>query len=225
VQGNALFASDMNFEPVSITDATGCIEPLCPYMGSDLYKNASYPCQKRTSGAQNWEAYIQDARDNKIYRIIRMPNNEWWFADYLDYIETGITTIVYDGLRYYTTWPTCPANWTVWTATKAKSLITTYGSTNLARVKSTTTWASSYAGNDYYGLNLKPTADISKSWTVQGKNNEWMIIDNLISNSPNDQDRLSGVYRNQWTDSELYYVGWSHSGSSPSAPVRCYRIL
>jgi hypothetical protein len=225
LQGNVLFASDMNFEPLSITDATGCIEPLCPYMGSDLYKDASHLCQKRTSGAQNWEAYIQDERDNKIYRIIRMPNNEWWFADYLDYIESGITTFVNDGLRYYMTWPTCPANWTMWTATKAKSIFTTYGSTNLQRVKSTTTWTTSTAGDDYYGLNIKPTACYSYAWTTIVYNKNYSLIDNvLVPVIHNAADHFSGIADNAWAD-DITYDGMGKSASSPSAPVRCYRAL
>jgi uncharacterized protein (TIGR02145 family) len=65
------------------TDATGCpgIGSLyCPYTGSDLYMDASHLCQQRSSGAQNWEAWIKDARDNELYRIVFMPDNKWWLA-------------------------------------------------------------------------------------------------------------------------------------------------
>ncbi|MDR3133362.1 MAG: hypothetical protein LBU42_04985, partial [Prevotellaceae bacterium] len=37
------------------------------------------------SGAQNWEAWIQDARDNKIYRIAQLSTGLWTMDDYLNY--------------------------------------------------------------------------------------------------------------------------------------------
>ena len=67
----------------TFTDATGCpgIGCLyCPYTGSDLYMDASHLCQQRASGAQNWEAWIKDTRDNELYRIVLMPDNKWWLA-------------------------------------------------------------------------------------------------------------------------------------------------
>ncbi|MDR3133809.1 MAG: hypothetical protein LBU42_07275, partial [Prevotellaceae bacterium] len=53
----------------------------CPYTGSDLYMDATHLCQQRTSGAQNWEAWIKDVRDDIIYRIVQMPTNTWWMAE------------------------------------------------------------------------------------------------------------------------------------------------
>jgi uncharacterized protein (TIGR02145 family) len=67
----------------TFTDATGCpgIGSLyCPYTGSDLYMDATHLCQQRTSGAQNWEAWIKDTRDNEYYRIVYMPDDKWWLA-------------------------------------------------------------------------------------------------------------------------------------------------
>jgi hypothetical protein len=61
----------------------------CPYTGSDLYMTSSYPCQQRTSGAKNWQAYIKDTRDNHIYRIVQMPTNTWWMAEDLVYAGYG----------------------------------------------------------------------------------------------------------------------------------------
>jgi uncharacterized protein (TIGR02145 family) len=58
----------------------------CPYTGADLYQNATHPCQKRSSGAQNWEAWIKDSRDNTIYRIAMLSTNNFWtMDDYLAY--------------------------------------------------------------------------------------------------------------------------------------------
>jgi uncharacterized protein (TIGR02145 family) len=67
----------------TFTDATGCpgIGSLyCPYTGSDLYMDATHLCRQRTSGAQNWEAWIKDTRDNELYRIVYMPDSKWWLA-------------------------------------------------------------------------------------------------------------------------------------------------
>jgi uncharacterized protein (TIGR02145 family) len=61
----------------------------CPYQGSDLYIDATHLCQQRASGAQNWEAWIKDARDSKLYRIILMPDNKWWLAQNVKYAGVG----------------------------------------------------------------------------------------------------------------------------------------
>ena len=195
----------------------------CPYTGSDLYLTSSYPCQQRTSGAENWQAYIRDSRDSKVYRIIQMPNAEWWLADYLDYIQSGITTAVYEGLRYYKTWPTCPSGWTIWSIAKAKSLFTTYGSTNLARIKSTDRWQSSYKGNDYYGLRIYPTHAINKTWTNATNDYDSSIIDNCNENVQG--DFMKGIYANAWCDCCDDDGNVLKRTDSPGAPVRCYRTL
>jgi uncharacterized protein (TIGR02145 family) len=72
----------------TFTDATDCpgIGSLyCPYTGSDLYMDATHLCQKRASGAQNWEAWIKDTRDEELYRIVYMPDNKWWIAESMHY--------------------------------------------------------------------------------------------------------------------------------------------
>ena len=198
--------------------ASGTITVKCPYTGDDLYMADTYACQQRTTGAENWEAWIQDTRDDKIYRIVLMPNNEWWFADYLDYEPSDITTKVLFDLRYYTAWPDCPAAWTVWDVAKAKSLIKTYGDTNLSKVKSTTTWNATYAGNDYYGLNLKPTCVYKDGLSdYQCSNNDFSLISGLNT------DYKNGIYRNAWSDSFDPWGNTLKCKSYPCAPVRCYR--
>ncbi|MDR2358948.1 MAG: hypothetical protein LBD87_03995, partial [Prevotellaceae bacterium] len=67
--------------PTTIRDKTECPDVFCPYQESDLFIDATHLCQQRTSGAQNWEAYIKDVRDNHIYRIVQMPSNTWWMAE------------------------------------------------------------------------------------------------------------------------------------------------
>jgi uncharacterized protein (TIGR02145 family) len=80
VNGKTLTASSLTITPVTIRDKTECPGVFCPYTGSDLYIDDSHPCQIRTSGAQNWEAWIRDSRDTKLYRIVKMPDNKWWLA-------------------------------------------------------------------------------------------------------------------------------------------------
>ncbi|MDR0711552.1 MAG: hypothetical protein LBF67_04295 [Prevotellaceae bacterium] len=65
--------SDLLFTPKDI-------DPACPYKGNDLVA-----CGRRVGGAKNWEAYIQDPRDCRIYRVVQMPDNKWWFAQNLNY--------------------------------------------------------------------------------------------------------------------------------------------
>ncbi|MDR3134036.1 MAG: hypothetical protein LBU42_08475 [Prevotellaceae bacterium] len=81
VSGTTITQSSLTITPITMTDETGCPSYFCKYVGMDLHMNASYPCQQRAGGAQNWEAYIKDTRDNHIYRIVRMPTNTWWMAD------------------------------------------------------------------------------------------------------------------------------------------------
>jgi uncharacterized protein (TIGR02145 family) len=91
VTENTLPASALAITPVTITDGTGYpdIFSFCLYTGSDLYMDASHLCQQRTSGAQNWEAWIKDTRDDKLYRIVRMPDNKWWLAQNVRYAGAG----------------------------------------------------------------------------------------------------------------------------------------
>ena len=96
----------------------------CPYTGSDLYIDATHICQQRTGGAQNWEAWIKDSRDNKLYRIAQLPTGLWTMDDYLNYkghpavvaekcgaADPNTTEywryIVYDNPAT----PLCPAGW------------------------------------------------------------------------------------------------------------------
>ncbi|MDR3132505.1 MAG: hypothetical protein LBU42_00575 [Prevotellaceae bacterium] len=79
--------ANLTFVPVSITDKTECPGGLkevigtCAYTGTDWYADPEHKCQQRPSGAQNWEAWIKDVRDNHLYRIVQMPTNTWWMAE------------------------------------------------------------------------------------------------------------------------------------------------
>jgi hypothetical protein len=81
VEGRALAASSLTIDAVTLTDKTECPSNFCPYTGSDLYRDATHLCGHRPSGVRNWEAWIKDARDNRLYRIIQMPTGTWWMAE------------------------------------------------------------------------------------------------------------------------------------------------
>ncbi len=68
--------TDMVFIPASD------IKPGCPE--ADKVQGL-IACYQRDSRAQNWEGWIQDPRDCKPYRIVRMPDERWWFAQNLAY--------------------------------------------------------------------------------------------------------------------------------------------
>jgi uncharacterized protein (TIGR02145 family) len=80
IPDKTIVQSSLTITPMTMTDATGCPGYFCKYIGRDLYVDATHKCDLRTSGAQNWEAYIQDSRDSKLYRIVLMPDNKWWLA-------------------------------------------------------------------------------------------------------------------------------------------------
>ncbi len=67
--------SDAIFGPEDVDNA-------CPYIGGDLLA-----CYRRESTAGNWEAWIQDPRDCKSYRIIQLRDGKWWFAQNLNYTK------------------------------------------------------------------------------------------------------------------------------------------
>ncbi len=85
VVGKTLAATALTIAPKTLTDATDCPGTFCPYTGSDLLIDATHACQLRTSGAKNWEAWIKDTRDNKIYRIAQLSTGLWTMDDYLNY--------------------------------------------------------------------------------------------------------------------------------------------
>ncbi|MGL4907783.1 MAG: hypothetical protein ACRC3G_00425 [Bacteroidales bacterium] len=84
--------SDIMINPVLDIDSS------CPYPKKDL--DLLY-CQPRKGGAKNWEGYIRDPRDCRIYRIVHMPFNtaasgadtaKWWFARNLNYTKNMRST-------------------------------------------------------------------------------------------------------------------------------------
>ncbi|MDR1226466.1 MAG: hypothetical protein LBK47_06155 [Prevotellaceae bacterium] len=60
----------------------------CPYAESDRVQLEL--CRRRGAGEKNWEAYVRDSRDSKTYRIVRLPDGQWWMAQNLNY-TSGLT--------------------------------------------------------------------------------------------------------------------------------------
>ena len=89
VAATAIAISAVTITPVTLTDQTGCPGAFCIYTGNDLYIDDTHFCQQRAEGAKNWEAWIQDIRDNELYRIVLMPDNKWWLAQNVRYAKTG----------------------------------------------------------------------------------------------------------------------------------------
>jgi hypothetical protein len=111
VNESTIATSAVTITPVTLTDKTGCPGIFCNYTGSDLYIDATHLCQQRTSGANNWEAYIKDSRDDKIYRIVQIETT-WWFAE--DFLLTGSSgTQTCSGVTLYRLSPSvnCPSGW------------------------------------------------------------------------------------------------------------------
>jgi len=109
----------MTITPLTLTDKTGCPGFFCPYLGSDLIDDASHVCKLRTSGAENWEAYIKDVRDDNIYHITQFSNDSWWFADGLAYVATQSGSC--NGISVYgsANRKSCPFGWRLPTQNEA----------------------------------------------------------------------------------------------------------
>jgi uncharacterized protein (TIGR02145 family) len=89
VNGATIATADVTMTPATITDATGYPGLWCPYTGNDLYMDTTHRCRQRQSGAQNWEAWIKDTRDEELYRIVLMPDDKWWLAQNVKYARAG----------------------------------------------------------------------------------------------------------------------------------------
>ncbi|MDR3132955.1 MAG: hypothetical protein LBU42_02900 [Prevotellaceae bacterium] len=130
VPGTTIATSAVTFAPATITDATGYPGLWCPYTGSDLYMDISHRCMQRQSGAQNWEAYIKDNRDDQIYRITQFSDDSWWFAD-----DLAIASKLYctcNGSPNYKSndKPTCPTGWIIPTRQQVNDRYTIAFNTN-----------------------------------------------------------------------------------------------
>jgi len=160
--GNTVTASTLGSIPQSMTDATGA-GAVCPYTGSDWYNDASHITRQRPGGAQNWETYIKDTRDNQIYRTVLMPDCNWWTAENMNYNDgTGVCypatscTADYKLLYPYTSWTTiCPSGWSVPVDAPFSALITAVGGSAVAggRLAGGSSWeGTSNSHTDDYGF-------------------------------------------------------------------------
>jgi uncharacterized protein (TIGR02145 family) len=161
VEATSIATSAVTITPVTLTDETGCPGVFCIYTGSDLFIDADHLCQTRATDAQNWEAWIKDTRDSKIYRIVQMPDDHWWMAQPLAREAGAYSTNSSTGVLYYADITAgCPSDWVFPSPTDWSNLVTDYGGTNYADIKTTTGWTGSgYAavGNDSYGISIAPT--------------------------------------------------------------------
>jgi uncharacterized protein (TIGR02145 family) len=170
VPGNTVAASAVTFAPATITDATGCPGLWCPYTGSDLYMDNTHRCLQRQSGAQNWEAWIKDSRDSKLYRIVFMPDNKWWLAQNLDYRGVSYTCYggntancdtrgpLYSNLNSTDTY--CPAGWLLPAVSTWSSILQIGTSAELTRLAD--------GGTDRYGLSIVYAGFVRPDNTYEG---------------------------------------------------------
>ncbi|MDR3132552.1 MAG: hypothetical protein LBU42_00820 [Prevotellaceae bacterium] len=177
VSGSTISTSAVTITPVTLTDKTACSGVFCPYQGSDLFIDATHLCQQRTSGAKNWEAYIRDARDSKIYRIVQMPDGKWYFAQDLDYRNGSnhmynasyCSTYIY-GITAANSGTVCPSGWDVPTSAIWTQLIT---SINGAPSCWDIFWPTTAGGTDDYGF----TAEQNCGYTSGGGGTLWRETD------------------------------------------------
>jgi uncharacterized protein (TIGR02145 family) len=170
VEGNTLPASSLTIAAVTLTDKTECPSFFCAYTGSDLLRDETHLCGHRTTGAQNWEAWIKDTRDDEIYRIVMMPDNNWWLAQNLNYNYTGTMCPLNStaecnkcGRMWHVTDAVpsniCPNGWQVPTVNRIITIAPSDITINV--IKSTTGWlgvagCSQGPGSDYFGFTLLP---------------------------------------------------------------------
>ncbi len=223
VVGRTLAATALTIAPKMVTDKTDCPGMFCPYTDNDLYIDATHSCRLRTGGAQNWEAWIQDVRDNKIYRIVQMPDGRWWMADNLDY--RGSNYCCYQNVAencslygaLYTSNPSptnaCPTNWVIPDVNIINNLKTNIGATVAKDIASTTR-----GGNDRYGFN----ADASRTWHTSGGGGYvdfW--AQGYINYLARGTDRDWRIYTSNWSMQEEAMTG--SSSYWYYLPVRCLR--
>jgi uncharacterized protein (TIGR02145 family) len=145
----------------TFTDATGCpgIGSLyCPYTESDLYMDATHLCQQRATGAQNWEAWIKDTRDNELYRIVLMPDALWWLAEEMRYDASATKqsykcTTLTQRTIYNRDNIACPAGWLLPTTAQFATLHSLVTDTELLAYTYTTKCGT---GSDWYGFTIIP---------------------------------------------------------------------
>ena len=69
---------------------------LPEYKDKDLVKGSLI---YRKEGAKNPEAYIEDSRDGNKYRIVKMPDGNWWMAENLRFSNNIFIDSLYDNIN------------------------------------------------------------------------------------------------------------------------------
>ena len=158
VLGKTIVQSSLTITPITMTDATGCPGYFCKYIGSDLYMNDTYKCGLRTSGAKNWEAWIKDSRDNELYRVVLMPDDNWWTAEEMRYdasathqsykCPTGEMRMIYNRPNV-----ACPAGWIL---PSVAQFLWLHANVTDAELLAAHTYQYYGTGSDKYGFSLIP---------------------------------------------------------------------
>ncbi|MDR3133065.1 MAG: hypothetical protein LBU42_03455 [Prevotellaceae bacterium] len=158
VAGTTLTTSALTITPITIRDKTACPGEFCHYQGNDLYIDATHLCQQRASGAQNWEAWIKDARDNELYRIVLMPDELWWTAEEMRYdasatkqsykCPTGAQRTIYNRPNI-----ACPVGWILPSVAQFTYL---HNIASEIELLAANTYAVYGTGIDHYGFSVIP---------------------------------------------------------------------
>jgi uncharacterized protein (TIGR02145 family) len=182
VTENTLPVSAFTITPVTIIDRTGYpdIFSFCLYTGSDLYIDPIHLCQPRASGAQNWEAWIKDTRDNELYRIVFLPDNKWWTAEEMRY-DASATKQSYkcpnDDKRIIYNYPSvaCPTGWSMPSANDVAGLKNYMSLAEMLAYGTHQYWGD---GVDKYGFSIIPSSnrsDASNNGYPSGNcSNNWL---------------------------------------------------
>jgi uncharacterized protein (TIGR02145 family) len=221
----SITVAEIGFVPKNFTDATGCPGiGFCPYTGNDELIDVNHFCQLRTSGAKNWEAYIQDARDNKIYRIVQLPDQKWYMAQDLDYRggtdyaynASYCTTYIY-GVTAANSGTVCPSGWDVPTSAVWTQLLNTIdgGANNWAAF-----WSQSDGGTDIYGYTAAQHCELESGGNWYKTTNSGAFAYRAYWSKANkcEQIMFSRIRAN-------CTIGCWTSLTPAYTPIRCYRQL
>jgi uncharacterized protein (TIGR02145 family) len=210
-------------------------EGCCPYTGSDLLNNLTHLCRQRPGGAQNWEAYITDSRDSKIYRIVKMPDNKWWLAQNVKYASVGKSISgctedqcgrAYTCAQVYASYAggtsgstgnvtgICPPGWLLPVRTDFSTLITSIGTANIAVPRLLPPNVRCSLTDDFYGW--RALIAIENAAVVTG-------ISNLYTNDAGREDGFRLYPNNSECTTFSYDV--ANGGECSDSVVRCFRII
>jgi uncharacterized protein (TIGR02145 family) len=234
--------ANLTFVPVSITDKTECpgglkeVIGVCPYTGTDWYADPNHKCQQRTSGAQNWEAWIKDVRDDELYRIVFMPDNKWWLAQNVKYAAKGImfqncgkdscgqfykSSEVFNGNYSVNTQFLCPPAWILPSVTQWDELVMSFAASwieaaphlrSLSQKCSPKLNTYGWATCGFSGQTNEPH-DGDDWWAVYNDDCAYVLFNQGSGDNPNCPGHLFGLWDGWICDDTTY------------APVRCLRQL